>query len=98
MFRSDEICLFLAVSSYFNDLLTYNPVSMQWTDFGAPDVGIRPTARTDHGMASVGRLLYVFAGLGATGGVQNDILLYVFFPAHKCSYLVSFHRPRTVLW
>ena len=45
-----------------NDLHQFDLATSTWTDLSSPLHGSPPTARSGHGMLSLGRYIYVFGG------------------------------------
>jgi N-acetylneuraminic acid mutarotase len=45
-----------------DDLYSFDPVALKWTDLSASVAGTRPKARSEHGFTSAGGRLYVFGG------------------------------------
>ena len=54
-------------AGYLNDLFTYSPTSMTWSDRSANVLGTPPTARFGQAAASVGNFLYLTGGIALSG-------------------------------
>jgi hypothetical protein len=50
-----------------DDLHSFDPATMAWTQLSVANDSARPEARAGHGFASVGGLLYVHGGYGVAG-------------------------------
>ena len=75
--NNDGYCI-----GFGDDLHSYDPVAMAWTDLSDAASGTPPTARNRHGFTSAAGKLYVHGGYGVTtwGGYGDLSDLHVFDP------------------
>ena len=66
----------LSLAGPLNDLFSYDPAAMTWTDLSVAVAGNPPTPRFDQGFESAGGKLYVFGGRSSTSGEGDKTILY----------------------
>ena len=54
-----------------DDLRAFYPASLEWRDLTLLAKGQRPCARSAHGMAALGSMIYVFGGSSNAGGTST---------------------------
>ena len=60
--------------AYLGDLHVYDPAAMAWTNLSAAASGTPPFARSGHGFASAGGLLFVHGGFNSSGAIVLSCL------------------------
>ena len=60
----------------FNDLFSFDPAQLRWTDLSGIAAGEPPTPRKWHGYAAAGSGIYVFGGVGSAGNTAGLPLLH----------------------
>jgi hypothetical protein len=53
-----------------DDLYSFDPADMTWTQLSAADDAVRPSARSGHGFTSAGGRLYVHGGIEFIGEIM----------------------------
>jgi hypothetical protein len=64
----------LAAGTAMQDLYSFDPADGRWSQLTSRTSGSVPAARYGHGVAAVGRAIYVFGGCGPSGekGMYED--------------------------
>jgi len=60
------------ISDFLNDILMFDPVTLEWIDLTQEVAGALPLPRAYHGFAALGEYLFAFAGWSASG-LLNDL-------------------------